>query len=51
MLSMAAMAQVARLQCSAAGWTLGVRVGGAVAQYSTQKWTRMVMASMVMVGS
>ena len=30
---------------------LGVRVDGPMAQYSTQKWTRMVMASMAMVGS
>ena len=29
----------------------GVRVGGAVTQYITEKWTRMVMASMAMVGS
>ena len=30
---------------------LRVRVGGAVGQYSTKKWTRMVMASMAMIGS
>ena len=44
------MAQVTRLQYSAAGWAVGCVQ---VAQWpdTTQKWTNMAMASMDMVGS
>ena len=45
------MAQLARLQYSAAGWAFGVSSRWPVAQCGIQKWTRMVMASMIMVGS